>query len=196
MNPINSATLDQALFALSAFLDDAGADREDLVIVGGSALLALGLVSRTTRDVDILAGVDPAKGLIDPRPMSDALKQAAQKVAKELLLPADWLNTGPADQIQAGLPAGFVERLTQRKYGDKLNVYFPERFDLIHLKLFAVVDQGAGRHSRDLLALKPSEAEMLEAAKWVLSQDVGEVFPKIVQTTLEALGYEGVATKL
>jgi hypothetical protein len=196
MPHLTPETLEKVFLALSAFLEDAEAPAEELVVVGGSALLALGLVSRTTRDVDILADVDPVKGLIDPRPISDTLKHAAQKVAEELLLPADWLNTGPADQIQAGLPEGFAERLTRREYGSRLTVYFPDRTDLIHLKLFAVVDQGAGRHSRDLMALQPSDAEMLRAARWVLSQDASDVFPQIVQTTLKALGYEQVSTQL
>jgi hypothetical protein len=88
-----------------------------LVIIGGSALLALGIVSRTTQDVDILAGVDPEQGLVEPRPISKTLQTAAVKVAGELGLAPDWLNTGPADQIYAGLPEGFLSRLTKREYG-------------------------------------------------------------------------------
>lgn len=196
MVQLTSQTLEQALLALSAFLEDAEAPSEELVVVGGSALLALGLVSRATRDVDILADVDPVKGLVDPRPISDALKAAAKMVAEELLLPADWLNTGPADQVQAGLPEGFVARLIRREYGSKLTIYFPDRMDLIHLKLFATVDQGAGRHSKDLIILKPTNEEMIRAAQWVLTQDVSEVFPAIVRATLKALGYESVAKQI
>lgn len=196
MTRLTPQTLEQALLALSAFLEDAEAPREELVVVGGSALLALGLVSRTTRDVDILADVDPVDGLVDPRPISEALKTAAKRVAEELLLPADWLNTGPADQVQAGLPEGFVKRLIRREYGRNLTIHFPDRMDLIYLKLFAVVDQGAGRHSQDLITLKVTEEEMLRAAQWVLTQDASEVFPVIVRSTLKGLGYEPVAAQV
>ena len=79
MNPITPQTLDDALDALAAFLEDAKATPEHLVLIGGAALLALGLVSRTTRDVDIMAGVDARSGLVDPRPLSEALKWAAEK---------------------------------------------------------------------------------------------------------------------
>lgn len=173
---------------LSSFLDQEGAEPEQLVIIGGSALIALDLVSRSTRDVDIMADVDPVKGLVDPRPMSEALQRAAWKVAMELDLEAKWLNTGPADQMRMGLPEGFVSRLSPREIGPRLTVYYPGREDLIHFKLFAVVDQGPGRHREDLKALDPTDDEMLAAARWVLTQDAGEVFPMIVNGTLKELG--------
>ncbi len=158
--------------------------------------MALGLVSRTTTDVDILAGVDVQRGLVDPRPISEALKLAAGKVARELQLDPQWLNTGPADQVQAGLPKGFLSRLTRRGYGSALTIYLPDRLDLIHLKLFAVVDQGVGRHSSDLAALQPTNNELLIATRWVLTQDASVVFPEIVRSTLIGLGYGPVATKI
>lgn len=45
---------DELLFALGEQLG-AASQRFDLVVIGGSALLALGLVERATRDVDVLA---------------------------------------------------------------------------------------------------------------------------------------------
>jgi hypothetical protein len=133
MNQLSSDTLNQALFALAAFLEEAGAEPESFVLIGGSALLALGLVSRTTRDADIMAAMDTTKGLVDPRPMSDALRNAALRVAREFDLDDHWLNTGPADQVLAGLPERFLDRLTPRTYGQQLTIYLPDRYDLIHL---------------------------------------------------------------
>jgi hypothetical protein len=193
---LSSESLDRALWALAAFLEDAKAPRETLVIIGGSALLALGIVSRTTQDVDILAGVDQERGLVDPRPISKTLQNAAAKVAGELRLDPNWLNTGPADQVLAGLPEGFLNRLTKREYGPLLTIHLPDRIDLIHLKLFAVVDQGTGRHSADFAALTPSDEEVLAAVRWVLTQDAGEVFPAIVRETTKALGYGHLVAKL
>ena len=193
---LSSESLDRVLWALSAFLEDARAPRETLVIIGGSAFLALGLVSRTTRDVDILAGLDPERGLVDPRPISETLQNAAEKVAKEMGLDPLWLNTGPADQLPAGLPKGFAGRLTQRDYGPLLTIYLPDRFDLIHFKLFAIVDQGTGRHSADFAALQPHDKEVLDAARWVLTQDDGEVFPALVHQTLQSLGYGHLTSRL
>ena len=196
MTRLSNENLEQALTALSGFLDDAGAPRETLVIIGGSALISLGLISRTTKDVDIMAGVDVERGLVDPRPMSEALRAAAEGVAREMDLDPHWLNTGPADQMLAGLPEGFLSRLTRRDYGPALTICLPDRFDLIHLKLFAIMDQGRGRHSNDLAALQPTADELLTAARWVLTQDTGEVFPNIVRTTLTDLGYGYLASQL
>ena len=196
MSRIEPNTLDQALVALASFLEADRADPERLVVIAGSALIALGIVSRTTKDIDIMAGVDPGRGLVDPRPLSPALLRAAGKVARELQLDPNWLNTGPADQIQAGLPVGFLSRLTRRDYGPHLTIFYPDRFDLIHLKLFAAIDQGPGRHVSNLKALLPSEEELLLAARWVLTQDEGEVFPQIVRNTLTSLGYEHLSNRL
>lgn len=196
MNSISSESLDQAFSTLGAFLEDAKGAAENLVLIGGSALLALGLVSRTTKDADIMAGFDRDRGLIDPRPLSEALQEATRKVARELDLDPAWLNTGPADQLRAGLPDGFLGRLTPRGYGSCLTIYLPDRVDLIHLKLFAAVDQGPGRHVNDLAALQATPDEMLAAARWVLTQDVGEVFPSLVRETLVLTGHEGVADRI
>lgn len=193
---IDANSFHVALEALGDLLEEFGAEPQHLVIVGGAALLAQGLIARTTRDVDILAIVDAAEDLVDPRPLSDALKNAAARVARELRLEEDWLNTGPADQVSAGLPPGFSSRLRKRAFGPALTIYLPDRFDLIHLKLFAVVDQGQGRHSHDLKALAPTEDEIIAAARWVLTQDASEVFPALVHNTLKALGYGDVVDQL
>jgi hypothetical protein len=196
MSRLAPQSLQQALSALAGFLEADGAAPESLVVIGGSALISLGIVSRTTQDVDIMAGVDPVRGLVDPRPMSEALIDAADKVARELNLNPHWLNTGPADQVLAGLPEGFLSRLTRHDYGPCLTIFLPDRFDLIHLKLFAIMDQGPGRHVHDLQALQPTEDELLRAARWVLTQDAGEVFPQIVRNTLTSLGYGELASRL
>ena len=117
-------------------------------------------------------------------------------MARELRLDQNWLNTGPADQVLAGLPEGFLSRLTQHDYGPYLTIFYPDRFDLIHLKLFAIMDQGHGRHVEDLNALKAAEEELLLAARWVLTQDAGIVFPQIVRNTLTALGYGDLANRI
>lgn len=196
MKQLSTENLEQALTALAGFLEDANAPRESFVVIGGSALIALGLISRTTKDVDIMAGVDLERGLVDPRPMSAALRAAADGVAREMQMDPHWLNTGPADQVLAGLPDGFLSRLVRRDYGPALTIFLPDRFDLIHLKLFAIMDQGRGRHTADLAALTPTENELLTAARWVLTQDAGEVFPGIVRATLTDLGYGHLAAQL
>ena len=166
------------------------------MVCGGSALLALGLVDRTTKDVDVLAGVDAVSGLTDPRPLSPVLRRVVDEVGTQLDIPPGWLNTGPASQVLKGLPDGFIARLVRREYGAKLIIHYPDRFDLIHLKFFAVIDQGPGRHVSDLRKLTPTDAEMLAAARWVLTQDAGSGFASLVADALNHLGFPDVARQL
>jgi len=56
------------------------APKKKLLIADDSPLLARGIVSRTTRDEDILFGVGPARRLVDPRPISKTLQSAAPKI--------------------------------------------------------------------------------------------------------------------
>ena len=196
MNRLSPKLLDQALRLTAERLAELEAPQETLVVCGGSALLALGLIDRTTNDVDVLAGVDAAQGLIDPRPLSASLRAVVDEVGAQLDLPPGWLNAGPADQVIMGLPEGFLSRLIRRDYGLKLIIHFPDRYDIIHLKLFAVIDQGPARHVSDLLHLTPTDDELLAAARWVLTQDRGEAFPQLVKEALTHLGFSHVASQL
>ena len=132
----------------------------ELVVIGGSALQALGLIDRATRDVDVMALVHGA-GLIPADPLPDALVAAADRVARDFGLPEGWLNAGPSDLVRLGMPAGFLERVTTRQLGPSLTVHFASRYDQIHFKLYAMVDQGAGRHEMDLRALDPDRDSCL-----------------------------------
>ncbi len=79
--------------------------------------------------------------------------EAAKKVARDFNLPDDWLNTGPASAVDLGLPNGVMERVTTRVFGSKLAIHFLGRYDQIHFKLYAAVDQGgAAGHARAVAA--------------------------------------------
>src|ERR1700691_5946743 len=69
-----------------------------IAVVGGSALLALGLVTRTTRDVDVVELLD-GELRVSAQPLPAALLEAAGVVAADFDLPADWLNAGPAQLV-------------------------------------------------------------------------------------------------
>lgn len=92
---------------------------------------------------------------MEPRPFPDVLIQARDIVARDFNLPETWLNAAPADLLDFGLPRGFVERLERRDFGSALAVHFASRFDQIHFKLYAMVDQGSGKHESDLRAMAP-----------------------------------------
>jgi hypothetical protein len=140
---MDEAQTHQLFSALGEQLSARG-ERFELVVIGGSGLLALGLTSRATRDVDVVALLS-GRTLAKPRPLPPALIEARDRVARDFALPGDWLNAAPADLLGFGLPDGFVDRLERRDYGEALTVHLASRFDQIHFKLYAMVDQGAGQ---------------------------------------------------
>jgi hypothetical protein len=181
--------IDQALELVGRLLEDRGFACE-IVVVGGSALLLLGIIQRPTRDLDVLAVVrDGEYSSAEPLPIE--LEEAAGDVAKAMGLAPDWLNGGPTAQLQhGGLPAGFRERVETRTY-HTLSVHVASRLDHIYLKLYAAVDHnGRGKHADDLRRLAPTRQELLEAAAWVRGQDTGPEFPRMVADTLRIFGVE------
>ena len=160
-------------------------------MIGGSALLTLGLVERTTKDVDIVA-LRSGDDLESAKPLPDGLRAAGDLVARDFSLPAEWLNPGPTELLEFGLPDGFVDRLQRRDYGEGLVVYLASRYDQIHFKLYAAVDQGPGKHEQDLRALAPTEAELLAAARWSRTQDPSEGYAQVLRGALESFGVNGV----
>lgn len=178
----------EILSALGELLAAAG-QRCELVVIGGSALVALGLVRRVTRDVDVV-GVIRDGDIVGADPLPPALAAACLRVARDFDLPEDWLNAGPSDLLDFGLPSGFTARMEARDYGPALRVFFASRLDQVHLKLYAMVDQGAGRHEADLRALAPTRGELLRAARWTRSHDPSPGFREMLVAALAHLGID------
>jgi hypothetical protein len=165
-------SLDQALRATGELLARRG-QTAAIVVVGGTALNLLQVVERTTRDVDVIAaGVlqpdGPPTGIQPPEPLPKALTGAIGTVARDLRLPADWLNTTVAGQWQTGLPPGFASRIVWKRHAG-LWVGLAGRLDLIYLKLYAAADETgpATRHFADLVALRPTADELAGARAWI-----------------------------
>lgn len=175
----NQEDVDRILNELGRKLDMLNKDIFDLLVCGGTALLALQLIFRTTRDVDILAKVvSQSDGSLEPVAMDllpPVLTEAVAIVAKENKLPPDWLNSNLSHIFAYGLPAGLLERTIVKSYGKSLNVRFLGRLDQIHLKLFAAVDAG-GKHLEDLVLLSPTRDEIGQAERWLHSIDIPESY--------------------
>ncbi len=108
------------------------------------------------------------------------------------------MNIELASQIGYGLPEGFENRLIEKKYGSYLRIFYIAREDQIHFKLNAAVDVSKyePRHLQDLIALKPTDDEMLTASLWVLEQETSSGFQKDLIRLLMEQGYENVAEKI
>jgi len=162
-----------------------------IVVVGGVALNLLGIVKRTTTDVDVLAIVPSLTdtgevALAPPEPLPEPLRRAIATVARDLQLPDDWMNTVVGLQWETGLPPGMGRRLHWRQFAG-LRVGLADRYDLIFLKLYAAAASGgpASVHFQDLLALRPTERELLAAAAWVRGQDPTPAFARILEQVIE-----------
>ena len=140
-------------------------------------------------DVDLLAiAEDVELRLAEPLPPSLVVARAA--VAADFGLDENWLNARPTDLLKWGLPEAFMSRVVTRSYGTALAVHFADRFDQIHFKLFALVDQGGGRHEADLRALSPTPGELVAAARWSTTQDPSSGYRSVLVDALRVLGVD------
>lgn len=195
---ISRKNLDEILSALERQIQFHNGSPLGLLVCGGTALAALGLIDRTTKDVDVIAGVeetDEGMRIWKIRRFPAWLHKAAKTVARDFGLPEDWLNLGPASQMDLGLPSGIEGRLVRKSYGHYLAVYFIGRTDQIFFKLYAAVDRN-DYHVQDLIALHPTEKEMEEAARWVLTQDVSQEFQSILKDFLKKHHYGPIADRI
>jgi hypothetical protein len=162
-----------------------------IVVIGGSALVAIGSISRPTRDVDIVALHQDGE-MVSSDPLPDPLMAAAGIVARDFRLSPNWLNAAPTSllEIGSGLPAGFAGRMATREFGPALTVSFASRFDQIHLKLYAAADRGEPRDFDDLRALAPTADELRVAAAWARTHNAPGPFDEALARTLQMLGVE------
>lgn len=162
-----------------------------VVVVGGTALIVQGFVTRTTRDVDVIAiSRDPTdrdrKAIEPPEPLPESLLRAISRVARDYNLPDDWMNTTAGLLWKTGLPPKLEERIHWEQY-DGLWLGLADRYDLIFLKLYAAADSEgpSSVHYQDLMALQPTNEELDAAAQWVRSQDPSAPFARILNQVLE-----------
>jgi hypothetical protein len=168
----------ETLEAFDRYLTGRGL-RLEAVVIGGAALNLLGVISRATKDCDIL----------DP-PLPSLVIEAARSFAAEartrgVVLQDDWLNNGPASLVSV-LPPGWRERLQSVFSGSSIELRCLGREDLLRSKLFALCDRGFDLG--DCLALAPSADELRAILPWLEQQDRNPDWPAHVRATLVDLG--------
>lgn len=186
MADFDSMALHQALTVLGDVLSDRKHHFE-VVAIGGGGLLLLGMITRSTKDVDLIALVDRGN-LVSAKYLPTPLLEAIAEVGLALRLGENWINTGPSDLFLMGLPEGFLGRMNTYHYGG-LTLHLAGRFDQICFKLYAAVDQGPqSKHFADLKSLEPSQGELEIAANWCKTHDVSEEFASTLSEALVVLG--------
>jgi hypothetical protein len=181
-------SLEDALVAVGDLLADRG-HHVEVIAIGGGGLLLLGLIERSTMDLD-LVGLITGNRIVTSQPLPAALKEAASDVAQLMKLSLGWLNAGPASMLELGLPTGFLERTVRREYGG-LVIRLASRYDQICFKLYAAADHSPrSKHFADLKVLAPSADELRSAAHWTMTHDSSDGFRQILVQILAALGAE------
>ncbi len=180
--------LEEALETLGAVLLE-GRTPYELLAVGGSGLLLLGLIDRPTGDLDVI-GVMQRGTFRKLESLPEPLADAARDVGEALGLGDRWLNTGPSSLMDFGLPDGWEGRLTTMRYGG-LSLHLLSRVDQICLKLYAAVDRGPNdKHYSDLRTLEPSREELIFGARWSVTHDRSFGFRQMLKECLASLGVE------
>lgn len=186
MKALTENQLHEALHLLGALLEEASISIS-LVVAGGSALLAQGITSRTTHDVDVLA-LDGGDTRAHPFP--EVLTTAAAEVAKELQLDANWLNNSISLFLgRDQLPELIWWSFDTRSYGPCLRVSYIKRDGLILLKIHAALDRDEPRDLTDLTALQPGEEETRRHVDWILNEILGQTTHPKLAAILTHLGH-------
>jgi len=161
------------------YLEEKGLSFE-CIVIGGAALIHLGIVTRRTEDVDLL---DPEI----PKEIKLASISFAKKNSDLGLIPEHWFNSGP-ESLKKELPEAWKSRLVIMKKGRSLTIWTLGRTDLLKTKLFACCDRD--EDFDDCLALKPTESELAKAISWVKFRDTNELWPDHVEKVFGRLKKE------
>jgi Nucleotidyltransferase of unknown function (DUF6036) len=150
----------------------------DLIVIGGTALALLGVISRPTRECDVL----------EP-PLDPVLRQYAREFAELQRtqgnpLDDEWLNDGHA-ALAAVLPSGWRLRLTVVLTGKALRVRVLGRSDLLASKVWALCDRATDL--TDCMALAPRASELAALRPWLHAQDLNPDWPQHVDAVLSDL---------
>jgi hypothetical protein len=188
MRDLDLDRLEEVLTALGEQLAFAG-NSAHLVVIGGSGLLAIDAISRSTQDVDVVA-LEQHGQLVSAQPLPTPIADAAALVARDLGLEPNWLNPGPTSLLDLGLPEGFADRLSTRGYGSALQVSFASRIDQIYLKLYAAADRREPRDFADLRQLAPTDQELRAGARWARTHNMPGPFDDALARALADLGVQ------
>ena len=189
--------IEHALKVLGRRMALDGAPDMEVLCCGASALCVLGLLSRSTMDVDVLGVVvrdldlDPCE--VFPMEMERAIANAGL----ELGLADDWFNGSASRLLERGVPAGTLERsfAHRRTFGPCLTVRFLDRRDQVALKLFAAMDPVDGiRHLKDLEEISPEAEEISHALEWMEEWESSISFRTKLKEIVARLGFENLAS--
>ena len=184
--------IERALSLLGQLIDATEANPITLLVCGGASLIVLGQVKRTTHDIDILTYFlnEPLDQINLERrtELPPEIKRLMKRISADMDLNDNWLNLGPSSLVQIGLPEGLLSRVHSKRYGKSLTALYLNRLDQIHMKLYASLS-GDERHVQDLMILKPTDREILQAKQWIKTVMPDAVLPQDLDNLIRKMGY-------
>lgn len=142
-------------------------ERRSFIICGGidAALVLQNIVTRGTRDV------------VAPE-IDSALRAASHKVAQELDLDPQWLNSDPKG-LANDLAPGWRDRVVSVYSNIALDVFSISREDMVFAKFYAYCDRQQDIY--DLISLNPTQTEVDRAAALTSTKDANPDWPPYVE---------------
>jgi len=189
--------IEHALTVLGRRMALDGAPDVEVLCCGASALCVLGLLSRSTMDVDVLGVVVRDRDLDPCEVFPMEMERAIANAGLELGLADDWFNGSASRLLERGVPAGTLERsfAHRRTFGPCLTVRFLDRRDQVALKLFAAMDPVDGiRHLKDLEEISPEAEEISHALEWMEEWESSISFRTKLKEIVARLGFENLAS--
>ncbi|MDO9183008.1 MAG: DUF6036 family nucleotidyltransferase [Bacteriovorax sp.] len=173
---LNETKIKNALNRLSELLGETNESRT-LLLVGGAALQLLGYTHKTvTTDIDNLL------------PMDDLLKNLVLKIAKEMDLNENWLNSNSSSFARKNIDY-FLNAQTVIS-SNSLTVQIVSINIFIELKVRAHLDRGFDLE--DILALHPTKEQLNSLRDTLLKE--GNHLPHVIEEDFreifKGLGYE------
>lgn len=182
-----------ALELLSEILQDSGSQPHWLIVCGGAALQAHGIITRATRDLDVIALRQEFSGIESAFPLSSELRTAIAQVADFYNLPKNWLNASSAmilGSISELPPQLWSEPITE-EFGSHLKISYLSTSGLTLLKVLAFLQRNVARDYEDLIAISPTERDIKMALDWYRTHhDTSPADKGRINKLLKNLNYE------
>lgn len=154
------------------------------IIIGGSALSVMGIISRHTIDVDFLSPKIPQR-------LRELASEFATAFPEYGLNPREWINNGP-EALISDLKTGWESRVQVIFEGRNLRLWTLGRTDLLFSKIWAYLDRGSDMD--DCIRMNPTLAELDEVSKLLINKDANPNWPEHVESMIldlkRCLGYE------
>lgn len=155
-------------------MDEAKTPELRLVVSGGAALIATGIINRSTIDIDVFAQRELEGDLIPGNPLPEWFTRLTSRVAEIEKLPRKWINADTS-LVMNGLemlPAECFRDLHEEDFGTRLRVCFLRGKAQIYLKAYAICGRDEPRDSEDFRALHPTADDVTRCIEWMIQNEL------------------------